>query len=71
MGRSESETSKFDNSYDHTEEEDTVETREWPKRTVEWTEDNTAYLSVPFTWNLPEVYSRCVWYRTILRCAQN
>lgn len=41
-----------------------METREWPKRTVEWTEDNTAYLSVPFTWNLPEVYSRCVWYRT-------
>lgn len=40
-----------------------METREWPKRTIEWTEDNTAYLSVPFTWNLPEVYSRCVWYR--------
>jgi len=35
----------------------------WSKRTVEWTEDRTAYLSVPFTWNLPEAYSRCVWYR--------
>lgn len=35
----------------------------WSKRTVEWVENGTAYLSVPFTWNLPEVYSRCIWYR--------
>jgi len=36
---------------------------DWPKKTVHWTENNTAYLSVVFTWNLPEAYSRCVWYR--------
>ncbi len=35
----------------------------WPKKTIEWVEDGTAYLSVPFTWNLPDVYPRCVWYR--------
>lgn len=35
----------------------------WAKRIIEWTEDSIAYLSVPFTWNLPEAYSRCIWYR--------
>jgi len=35
----------------------------WSKRTVEWTENGIANISVPFTWNLPDSYSRCVWYR--------
>lgn len=33
----------------------------WPKRIVEWTENGTAFLSVPFTWLLPEAYQRAVW----------
>ncbi len=33
----------------------------WSKTWVEWQDQGTMYLSVPFTWNLPEVYSRCVW----------
>ncbi|GAJ09738.1 unnamed protein product, partial [marine sediment metagenome] len=37
----------------------------WSKRAVEWVEDGTAYISVPFTWQLPQVYSRCVWLRTL------
>ncbi len=27
----------------------------WPKAPVEWIEDRTLYISVPFTWNLPAV----------------
>lgn len=38
--------------------------RGWPKRIVDWQQDSTAYLSVPFTWNLPAAYSLCVWYRS-------
>ena len=30
----------------------------WPKRPVYWTENKTLYISVPFTWNLPEVRSK-------------
>lgn len=33
----------------------------WPKTFVEWTEDHTAYLSVPFTWDLPAVHQRAAW----------
>jgi len=33
----------------------------WSKRPVEWFEGETAYVSVPFTWQLPQAYSRCVW----------
>ena len=36
----------------------------WPKRTVDWIEGGVAYLSVPFTWDLPAAYSQCVWYKT-------
>ena len=39
-------------------------TATWPKRIVEWVEENTAYLSVPFTWNLPAAYQRCIWYKS-------
>ncbi len=36
---------------------------DWPKCVAEWTDKDTAYLSVPFTWLLPETYSRCVWLK--------
>jgi hypothetical protein len=36
---------------------------EWSKSLVEWTEDETAYLSVVFTWHLPDAYQRAVWLR--------
>ena len=36
----------------------------WLKGVADWTEDNTVFLSVPFTWLLPETYSRCVWYKS-------
>ena len=29
---------------------------------MEWVEGNTAFLSVVFTWQLPQAYSRCVWH---------
>lgn len=36
----------------------------WSKQAIEWFDDGTAYISVPFTWQLPQAYSRCVWLRT-------
>jgi hypothetical protein len=33
---------------------------DWPKDIVEWVEDGVRYLSVPFTWNLPEAKRRAV-----------
>jgi len=38
---------------------------QWPKSLVEWIEDNTAYLSVVFTWDLPKAFMRAVWYRQL------
>jgi hypothetical protein len=35
----------------------------WTKKILDWTEGKRAYLSVVFTWQLPEAYARCVWYR--------
>lgn len=35
----------------------------WSKKIVNWTENNIAYLSLPFTWQLPAAYSLAVWYR--------
>lgn len=35
----------------------------WPKKTIYWTQNNSAFVSVPFTWNLPQAYSTCVWLR--------
>lgn len=35
----------------------------WPKKILEWSNDTGAYLSIVFTWQLPEAWSRCVWYR--------
>ena len=31
----------------------------WSKKTVEWIEDDTAFVSVPFTWNLLKAFPRC------------
>jgi len=36
---------------------------EWPKRIVHWTDDDTAYISVVFTWLLPEAYPLAVSYQ--------
>lgn len=36
----------------------------WCGGLAEWIEGETAFLSIAFTWRLPEAYSRAVWYRT-------
>lgn len=36
---------------------------DWPNGLAEWTEGETAYLSIAFTWRLPHAYSRASWYR--------
>lgn len=36
---------------------------DWPKKIVDWTVGDTAYISVVFTWLLPAAYSLAVWYR--------
>ncbi len=36
-------------------------TTRWPSTFIEWTEDKTAFLSVPFTWDLPAVHQRAAW----------
>jgi len=35
----------------------------WPKKAIDWIESGTAFVSVPFTWELPQAYSRCVFLR--------
>ncbi len=35
----------------------------WIKKPIEWIDGNCFYVSVVFTWQLPQVYSRCVWAR--------
>lgn len=35
----------------------------WSDGFAEWTEENTAYLSVVFSWKLPEAHQRAEWYR--------
>lgn len=37
----------------------------WSKGIVDWVESGIAYVSVPFTWNLPQAYSRCVWLKNL------
>lgn len=37
----------------------------WIAGTVEWIEADTAFLSVVFTWDLPDAYARAVWYRAM------
>jgi hypothetical protein len=35
----------------------------WSKRAIEWMDGDRAYLSVVFTWDLPQAYQRAVWLR--------
>lgn len=35
----------------------------WVNGLAEWTDADTAYLSIAFTWKLNEAYSRAVWYK--------
>jgi hypothetical protein len=35
----------------------------WSKRFQEWTQKDKAYLSVVFTWDLPQAYQRAVWLK--------
>lgn len=36
---------------------------DWPKRIVEWKNGHTAYLSIVFSWQLPQAYQRAVWLK--------
>lgn len=35
----------------------------WSNGLAEWTEGNTAFLSVAFSWKLPEAFMKAIWYR--------
>lgn len=35
----------------------------WSNGLAEWTDENMAYLSVAFSWRLPDAYQRAIWYR--------
>jgi hypothetical protein len=35
----------------------------WSGGLAEWTEGDTAFLSVAFFWKLPNAYQRAIWYR--------
>ena len=37
-------------------------TGEWSGGMAEWTEGNTAFLSVAFTWKMPDAYQKAIWY---------
>lgn len=39
----------------------------WSKGFAEWVDDDTAYLSVVFTWLLDEAYARALWHRALGR----
>jgi hypothetical protein len=34
---------------------------DWPKTYIEWTEGDTAFISVPFTWDLQAAHQRAAW----------
>lgn len=36
----------------------------WKSGLVEWIEDQTAYISVVFSWQKHEAYQKCVWYKS-------
>jgi hypothetical protein len=36
----------------------------WSNGFAEWTDRDTAYLSVVFSWRLPDAYQRAIWYTT-------
>jgi hypothetical protein len=37
----------------------------WVGGLAEWTEGNTAFLSIAFTWKLDDAYQRAIWYRSM------
>lgn len=37
----------------------------WKKGLTDWTQGNTAYISVVFSWNLQAAYQRAIWYRAL------
>lgn len=37
----------------------------WPDGLAEWTDGNTAYLSIAFTWKLQEAYQKAIYYRAL------
>ncbi len=37
----------------------------WVNGLAEWTEGDTAYLSVAFTWRLPDAFTRAIWWRNL------
>ncbi|MBX9826638.1 MAG: hypothetical protein K2Y27_16820 [Xanthobacteraceae bacterium] len=41
----------------------TFDTGRWHGGLADWTDGNTAYLSIAFTWRLNDAYQRAVWYR--------
>lgn len=40
-------------------------TGSWPDGLAEWTDGNTAYLSVAFTWRLNDAYQRAIFYKAL------
>jgi len=38
-------------------------TGKWVNGLAEWTDSDTAYLSIAFTWRLDDAYQRAIWYR--------
>lgn len=41
-----------------------MEKAKWHKGVVEWTDNDTAYISVVFSWDADQAYSRAVWYKS-------
>lgn len=41
------------------------DTGNWARGVVEWTEGETAFLSVVFTWDIDDAYSRTLWWRQL------
>ena len=37
----------------------------WHKGIVDWTEGDTAYISVVFSWHAEQAYQRAIWYRSM------
>jgi len=37
----------------------------WPNGLAEWTDGDTAYLSVAFTWKLDEAWSKALYYKAL------
>jgi len=36
----------------------------WKDGLVHWVEDNTVFISVVFSWNLPEAYQKAIWFKS-------